>query len=97
MSERSYHGRDDELINVDLNDELKHFIIFELNDVVSKSLEGELTYRVVTNVLKRINNFKSPRPVGYTAEFFKLFWPLINLLYDVLNYWCKVGKLSDSQ
>ena len=58
-----YTSRDDELINVDLNGELHNCRVAKLNDNVSESLEGELTYNEVTNVLKKFNNFKSPGPI----------------------------------
>ena len=44
-------SRDDELINVDLNGELHNCRVAKLKDNVSESLEGELTYNEVTNVL----------------------------------------------
>ena len=69
-----YTSRDDELINVDLNGELHNCTVAKLTDNVSELLEGKLTYNEVTNVLKKINNFKSPGTDGYTAEFIKFFW-----------------------
>ena len=69
-----YTSRDDELINVDLNRELHNCRVAKLNDIVSESLEGELPYNEVTNVLKKMNNFMSPLTDGYTAEFIKFFW-----------------------
>ena len=48
-----YTSRDDELINVDLNGELHKCRVGKLTDNVSESLEGELTYNEVTNVLKK--------------------------------------------
>ena len=42
-----YTSRDDELINVDLNGELHNCTVAKLNDNVSESLEGELTYNVL--------------------------------------------------
>ena len=48
-----YTSRDDELINVDLNRKLQNCTVAKLKDNVSESLEGELTYNEVTNVLKK--------------------------------------------
>ena len=48
-----YTSRDDELINVDLNRELHNCRVAKLNDNESESLEGELTYNEVANVLKK--------------------------------------------
>ena len=75
-----YTSREDELINVDLNGELHNCRVAKLNNNVSESLEGELTYNEVTNVLKKINSLKSPGTDGYTAEFIKLFWSDISFL-----------------
>ena len=48
-----YTSRVDDLINVDLNGELHNCRVTKLNDNVSESLEGELTYNEVANVLKK--------------------------------------------
>ena len=93
-----YTSRDDELINVDLNGELHNCTVAKLTDNVSESLEGELTYNEVTNVLKKMNNFKSPGTDGYTAEFIKFFWSDISsFVIKSLNFVYKRGQLSDSQ
>ena len=93
-----YTSRDDELINVDLNGELHNCTVAKLTDNVSESLEGELTYNEVTNVLKQMNNFKSPGTDGYTAEFIKFVWSDISyFVIKSLNFGYKRGQLSDSQ
>ena len=93
-----YTSRDDELINVDLNGELHNCTVAKLTDNVSESLEGELTYNEVTNVLKKMNNFKSSGTDGYTAEFIKFVWSDISyFVIKSLNFGYKRGQLSDSQ
>ena len=75
-----YTSRDDELINVDLNGELHNCTVAKLNDNVSESLEGELTYNEVTNVLKNINNLSLLGQMDILLNLFKYFGPILVIL-----------------
>ena len=58
-----------------------------MSDSDSLKLEGEITYNEIAHALKNMKNEKSPGNDGFTAEFFKFFWPdmghyILNSLND---------------
>ncbi|GFR76837.1 Pol-like protein [Elysia marginata] len=56
-----------------------------LSNEEASAIEGLITYREATNVLKKMGNNKSPGSSGFTVDFLKFFWKdigpfLINLV-----------------
>ena len=72
--ENLYSSREEELIDVDLDQELESFPIPKLDKSRSDSLESPITESELLSVLKNMKNGKSPGSDGFTAEFFKFFW-----------------------
>ena len=69
-----------------------------LNERDMKELEGEITYEEASNVLKNMNNSKSPGSDGFSAEFFKVFWvKLGHLVVRALNASFRKGILTPTQ
>ena len=88
--------------NSDLTDENNETYVGEnekkLLDIESETLEGELNYTELAEVLKNIKNGKSPGQDGFTVKFFKFFW--IDIGYFILrslNYGYRTDSLSITQ
>jgi len=61
-------------------------------------LEGEITLKEASFVLKNMANNKSPGSDGFTAEFFKVFWKVLGgFVVRSLNEGFKKGELSTTQ
>ena len=45
-----------------------------LSDEEANNIEGKITLEEATRALKNMKNNKSPGTVGFTSEFFKVFW-----------------------
>lgn len=59
----------------------------KLSEESKESCEGKLTISECFEVLKTLENNKTPGNDGLTAEFYKVFWPLVGkILVDCLNY-----------
>ena len=81
-----------------LNHQIPRLQVPKLTDDIAESIEGPLTYKELTQALKRTKNNKSPGIDGFTIEFFKFFW--INLGHLVLrsiNEGYELGEMSVSQ
>ena len=66
-----------------------------MKDEEIESLDGKLTYQDATKALSRMKNNKSPGPYGLTAEFFKVFYKYVGMLYvRSVNEGFSNGKLS---
>ena len=77
---------------------LKKENIKPLTSAQSKQCEGLIQTSEVKQVLKGMANNKSPGSDGFTAEFFKFFFPdLGHFLVRSLNYAFKSGELSVTQ
>ena len=64
----------------------------------SVGLEGEISIREVKQALKNMKNNKSPGPDGFTAEFYKFFFPDIGIfLVRSINEGFDKGELSVTQ
>lgn len=70
----------------------------KLSEESKESCEGKLTISECFEVLKTLENNKTPGNDGLTAEFYKVFWPLVGkILVDCLNYSHEHGELSTTQ
>ena len=70
----------------------------ELTEEQKRYCEGTLTEKECFEALKSMENNKSPGSDGLPAEFYKVFWRDINVLYlNAINFGHKIGKLSISQ
>ena len=70
----------------------------KLSDSDSLKLEGEITYNEIAPALKNMKNEKSPGNDGFTAEFFKFFWPdMGHYILKSLNDGYRKGNLSITQ
>ena len=64
----------------------------------SELLEGLITYTEAASALKKMKNFKSPGPDGFTIEFLKIFFSDIGpFLVRSVNEGFNEGQLSISQ
>lgn len=69
-----------------------------LDNIAAASLEGEITLQEIQQALINMNNDKSPGPDGFTAEFYKSFFPEIGVfLVRSLNEAFVRGELSVTQ
>ena len=72
--------------------------INRLNKDESDSLEGPITYREASLILKAMSNNRSPGSDGFTAEFFKMFWKKMgHFVVRSINYGFSKGELSITQ
>jgi hypothetical protein len=61
-------------------------------------LEGHISYKEASTVLRDMANNKIPGSDGFTAEFFKIFWKKIGyFVVRSLNYGFDQGELSSTQ
>ena len=52
----------------------------------------------IARSVKNLKNNKSPGPDGFSAEFFKFFWPdMKHFLYRSIKEGCEKGELSVTQ
>lgn len=72
--ENLYPSKEEELINVNLDESLNNFEIPKLDYNIASNLEKKFSVSEVGEVLKEMKNNKSPRSDGFTTEFFKFFW-----------------------
>lgn len=81
-----------------ISDILKDFSVPKLSDGEKKSIEGYITHKEASIILKDMSNNKSPGSDGFTAEFFKIFWKKIGFfVVRSLNYGFDQGELSSTQ
>lgn len=69
----------------------------KLSDLESESLEGEIKYCELTDVLKKMKNGKSPEQDGFTVQFKKYIyiWTVFgHYILRSLNYGYRTGSLS---
>ena len=70
----------------------------KLSDEENKRLQGKITEMDCTNVIKSMQNGKSPGLDGFPIEFYKVFWSDIKVhLLNALNAGFETGKLSTTQ
>lgn len=69
-----YTDYDTDLIDIDLNDIIDNTYVNKLDDHTSKLLEKNISESEILDVLKNMENNKSPGSDGFTAEYFKCFW-----------------------
>ena len=81
--------------------EIKHLLGFNtksLSDNERSSIEGQILLSEAAEAVKGLHNDKSPGPDGFTANFYKAFWPEIgHLVVRSFNLAFETGKLSTSQ
>ena len=96
--EELYSSKDNELININLQDLFRNVEIKKLNTEESKAIEGPIKYEEVALVLKAMSNNRSPGSDGFSAEFFKMFWKKIGyFIIRSINYGFIKGELSATQ
>ena len=75
------------LIDVNLEEDLKNCTSSKLDEKQKKELEGLLQYNEVTHTLKNMKNDKSPGGDGFTSNFYKVFWNKIgHFVVRALNH-----------
>ena len=72
-----YKNKDDTLEEVDLDELLKDYQISKIKDSDKRELESPITMEEIARSVKNLKNNKSPGPDGFSAEFFKFFWPYL--------------------
>ena len=93
-----YASKDSQLIDIGLFGLFRNNDIKRLNKDESDSLEGRITYREASLILKAMSNNRSPGSDGFTAEFFKIFWKKIgHFVVRSINYVFSKGELSITQ
>ena len=66
---------------------MSYVIMDKLTDRRKKNLEGEISLKAVTMILKNMSNNKSPRTDGVTAESLKVFGKQIgNFIVRSINF-----------
>ena len=69
-----------------------------LSNVERDGIEGKVMLSEASEAVKGLHNDKSPGPDGFTANFYKAFWPEIGyLLVRSFNFAFETGSLSVSQ
>ena len=96
--EELYASKDSQLKDIDLFELFRNTDIKRLNKDESDSLEGSITYREASLILKAMSNNRSPGSDGFTAEFFKIFWKKLgHFVVRSINYGFSKGELSITQ
>ena len=81
-----YKSKEDSIENVDLNEILKPDTP-KLTDDQALNLEGHITLEEAGNVLRKMNNNRSPGSTGFTVEFYKFFWKDLGIfIVNSINY-----------
>ena len=81
------YNESNNLIDVNLEDDLKNCTSNKLDEKQKKELEGLLQYNEVTHTLKNMKNDKSPGGDGFTLNFYKVFWNKIgHFVVRALNH-----------
>ena len=96
--ENLYKSKDNTLEDIDLENYMRDTNVMKITEEESNSIEGLLTYKEITDTLRKMKHDKSPRISGFTAEFFKVFWTQLG--YFVLrsaNERFENGELSITQ
>ena len=73
--EKLYENVDHELVETDIPNVISSPSVPCLDKDTAKRLDEYITEKEVSQVLKEMKNNKSPGSDGFTAEFFKFFWP----------------------
>lgn len=93
-----YENKDNMLENVDLHDLMKDTEMNTLTMEEAEKLEGQLTYKEISEVLLNMKHDKSPGMTGFTAEFFKVFWRQLGFfVLRAINFGYTKGELSITQ
>ena len=72
---------------LNLNEHMSYVIIDKLTDRRKKNLEGEISLKAVTMILKNMSNNKSPRTDGVTTESLNVFGKQIgNFIVRSINF-----------
>jgi hypothetical protein len=70
----------------------------KINEESKESCETDITIKEIGIALKELKNGKSPGSDGYTADFYKFFWPTIKeTVLESIIYANNIGKLSIDQ
>ena len=81
------YNESNNLIDVNLEDDLKNCTSNKLDEKQKKELEGLLQYNEVTHTLKNMKHDKSPGGDGFTSNFYKVFWNKIgHFVVRALNH-----------
>lgn len=70
---KNLYNKNDENFDYNLNEILTNIEIKTLNNKQRDSLEGEISFKEATTVVKNMANNKSPGSDGFTTEFYKVF------------------------
>jgi hypothetical protein len=63
-----------------------------------ENCDSIITIKEMGEALRGLQNGKSPGSDGFTADFYKFFWPTIQTaIFESLTYACNVGRLSIDQ
>ena len=93
-----YASRDNELNDVNLEMLLNNYDIPKLKDEDKLKLEQSISLEEVGQAARSLKNDKSPGPDGFTARFFKFFWPnLKTIIFRSITEGLNKGELSTTQ
>lgn len=93
-----YQSKDTDSQNDDSETYLNEYTVPTLSHDDSLTLEGHITLSEASYTLKNMSNNKSPGSDGFSAEFFKVFWPYLgNFIIRSLNFGFQNGELSITQ
>ena len=93
-----YTNKDDNLEDIDLENLFKNFEVQRLKETDMEMLDSEIQIQELGSAVRNFKNDKSPGPDGFTAEFYKFFWPdLKYFLYRSFLTGTERGELSTSQ
>ena len=70
----------------------------KVSDEQNEAMKGRITVSEATAYLKTLNNNKAPGRSGFTAAFYKFFWPRIsNLITRGINYCFEIKEIQCTQ
>ena len=97
--ERLYHEDKDEEMSFNLQRNfMENLNIPRLGEEDKIFLDAPINEEEALTALKKMKNGSAPGPDGIPAEFYKVFWPLVQqTLLDCYRYSLEVGSLSISQ
>ena len=87
-----------EIEDFNLKEEFRNFNIKVLSDEEKISSDTPITYKELTEALRKMKNDKSPGSDGFSSNFYKFFWKDIgHFVLRSLNYGFLTNELSVTQ
>ena len=81
-----------------INNDINNLNPTQLTQPERELLEQDITKKEIEKALSQLKNNKSPGTDGYSAEFYKTFWPQIGYYFhDCINQCYLEGNLTETQ